>query len=87
MKVSCAALRIWVGLYVGILWVGHPACCLPCLPCCPPCSLPRSLKSLRLLSQLTADEDEDEDKTPKTKKVTETITEWKALNDNQVGGV
>lgn len=30
-----------------------------------------------------ADEDEEEEKKPKTKKVSETITEWKALNDNQ----
>ncbi|KAL4424759.1 hypothetical protein ABPG77_000799, partial [Micractinium sp. CCAP 211/92] len=29
------------------------------------------------------DEDDEEEKKPKTKKVTETITEWKALNDNQ----
>ncbi|KAL4437152.1 hypothetical protein ABPG75_004291 [Micractinium tetrahymenae] len=29
------------------------------------------------------DEEEEEEKKPKTKKVSETITEWKALNDNQ----
>lgn len=31
------------------------------------------------------DEEDEEEKKPKTKKVTETVTEWKALNDNQVG--
>jgi hypothetical protein len=33
-----------------------------------------------------ADEEEEEEKKPKTKKVTENVAEWKALNDNQVRG-
>lgn len=54
----------------------------PRLKCtCPPLTLPQ----LSLGCAAAADEDDEEEKKPKTKKVTETVTEWKALNDNQVG--
>lgn len=49
------------------------------------CGWARAQGGASLYSIPPADEDEDEEKKPKTKKVTETITEWKALNDNQVG--
>lgn len=59
---------------------GLPA--LRCLPACPSLACPACACCLPALA--APDEEEEEEKKPKTKKVTETITEWKALNDNQV---
>ena len=73
---------------------GLPA--LRCLPACPSlacpacaCCLPAHAivcpaRACCLPALAAPDEEEEEEKKPKTKKVTETITEWKALNDNQV---
>ena len=79
-------------------WASAPPICLwrhaLCLhpshmrPACPRPQVAASACPLRLWRLLRcADEEEDEaEKKPKTKKVTETVTEWKALNDNQVSG-